>query len=50
MVLRFQTIPNYNNKGEILNFIFTPGNVDDRESLKQGKFLKDIKEKQLTMS
>ena len=23
-----------NDKGEILNFMFTPGNVDDRESLK----------------
>ena len=50
MVFRFQTIPNYDNKGEILNFMFTPENVDDRESLKQEKFLKDIKEKQLTMS
>ena len=27
-----------NDKGEILNFMFTPGNVDDREPLKQGKF------------
>ena len=26
------------DKGEILNFMFTPGNVDDREPLKQGKF------------
>ena len=26
-----------NDKGEILNFMFTPGNVDDRESLKTGK-------------
>ena len=34
-----------NNKGEILNFMFTPGNVDDREPLKQGKFLKNIKGK-----
>ena len=27
-----------NDKGEILDFMFTPGNVDDREPLKQGKF------------
>lgn len=32
-----------NDKGEILNFMFTPGNVDDREPLKQGKFQKNIK-------
>ena len=34
-----------NDKGEILNFMFTPGNVDDREPLKQSKFLKNIKGK-----
>jgi len=34
-----------NGKGEIFNFMLTPGNVDDREPLKQGKFLKNIKEK-----
>lgn len=34
-----------NDKGEILNFIFTPRNVDDREPLKQTKFLKNIKGK-----
>jgi hypothetical protein len=34
-----------NDKGEILNFMFTPGNVDAREPLKQGKFLKNIKRK-----
>ena len=35
-----------NDKGEILNFMFTPGNVDDREPLKQGgKFLENIKRK-----
>lgn len=34
-----------NDKGEILNFMFTPGNVDDREPLKQGHFLKNIKGK-----
>ena len=32
-----------NDKGEILNFMFTPGNVDDREALKQTRFLKNIK-------
>ena len=25
-----------NDKGEILNFMFTPGNVDDKEPLRQG--------------
>ena len=34
-----------NDKGEILNFMFSPANVDDREPLKQGNFLKDIKGK-----
>ena len=34
-----------NDKGEILNFMFTPGNVDDREPLKQGEFLENIKGK-----
>lgn len=34
-----------NDKGEILNFMFTPGNVDDREPLKQGRFLDNIKGK-----
>ena len=34
-----------NDKGEILNFMFTPGNVDDREPLKEGVFLKNIKGK-----
>ena len=34
-----------NDKGEILNFMFTPGNVDDREPLKQGKFMENIKGK-----
>lgn len=28
-----------NDKGEILNFMFTHGNVDDREPLKQDKFV-----------
>ena len=31
-----------NDKGEILNFMFTPGNVDDREPLRQENFLKNI--------
>lgn len=34
-----------NDKGEILNFMFTSGNVDDREFLKQDKFLENIKGK-----
>lgn len=28
-----------NDKGEILNFMFTPGNVDGWEALRQDKFL-----------
>ena len=31
-----------NDKGEILNFVITPGNVDDREPLKNSDFLKEI--------
>lgn len=34
-----------NDKGEIPNFMLTPGNVDDREPLKQGRFLENIKGK-----
>ena len=34
-----------NDKGEIFNFMFTPGNVDDREPLKQDRFLENIKGK-----
>lgn len=34
-----------NNKGEILNFMFTPGNVDDREPLKQSRFVEKIEGK-----
>lgn len=34
-----------NDKGEILSFMFTPANVDDREPLKQGSLLKNIKGK-----
>jgi len=34
-----------NDKGEILNFMLTPGNVDDHELLKQERFLKNIKGK-----
>ena len=34
-----------NDKGEILNFMFTPGNVDDREPLRQGRFLEGVKGK-----
>lgn len=33
-----------NDKGEILNFMFTPGNVDDREPLKQAKFVEILRE------
>lgn len=31
-----------NDRGEILSFTITPGNVDDREPLKQKGFLKDL--------
>lgn len=31
-----------NDKGEILNFTITQANVDDRDPLKHGNFLKDI--------
>ncbi|MBY2898309.1 hypothetical protein AE938_05410 [Bacteroides fragilis] len=34
-----------NDKGEILNFMFTRRNVDDRESLKQDRFMENIKGK-----
>lgn len=34
-----------NDRGEILNFMFTPGNVDDREPLKQSRFVKNVKGK-----
>lgn len=34
-----------NDKGEILNFMFTAADVDDREPLKQGSFLNNIKGK-----
>ena len=34
-----------NEKGEILDFLFTSGNVDDREQLKQSRFLENIKGK-----
>jgi hypothetical protein len=30
-------------KGEILNFMLTSGDMDDREPLKQSKFLENIK-------
>ena len=32
-----------NDKGEILNFMFTPGNVDDRELLKHNHFVEKIR-------
>jgi len=31
-----------NDKGEILNFMITPGNIDDRQPLKYESFIKDI--------
>ena len=34
-----------NDKGEVLNFMLTPRNVDDREPLKRERFLKNIKGK-----
>lgn len=34
-----------NDKGEILSFVITQANVDDRDPLKHGSFLKDIKGK-----
>ncbi len=34
-----------NEKGEILNFVITPGNVDDREPLKNKKFIEKLKGK-----
>ena len=48
MFLGFKLHLIINDKGEILNFMFTPGNVDDREPLKQTKFLKNIKGKHCT--
>ncbi len=34
-----------NDKGGILNFVITPGNVDDRKPLKNKKFIKKLKGK-----
>ena len=34
-----------NDKGEILNFVITPGNVDDREPLKNKKFIEKLRGK-----
>ena len=34
-----------NDKEEILNFMFTSGNADEREPLKQSMFLENIKGK-----
>ncbi len=31
-----------NDRGEILNFVFTPANVDDREPLSYENFLKEV--------
>ena len=45
MVFGFKIHLIINDKDEILNFMFTPGNVYDREPLKGGKFLENIKGK-----
>ena len=34
-----------NDKGELINFIITKGNVDDREPLKNERFVNDLKGK-----
>ncbi len=34
-----------NDKGEILNFVITPGNTDDREPLKDKRFMEKLKGK-----
>ncbi len=34
-----------NDKGELLNFVITPGNTDDREPLKNPSFIKNLKGK-----
>jgi hypothetical protein len=34
-----------NDKGEILNFVITPGNTDDREPLRNNRFIEKIKGK-----
>ena len=34
-----------NDKGELLNFVITPGNTDDREPLKSPEFIKKLKGK-----
>jgi len=34
-----------NDKGELLNFVITPGNIDDREPLKNPEFIKKLKGK-----
>ncbi len=39
---RFKLYIIINNMGEIIDFVITPGNVDDREPLKNGNFLKRI--------
>jgi len=31
-----------NDKGEILNFVITPGNVDDRKPLEDARFLEKV--------
>ena len=43
LVPRIQAAPDYLWQGGILNFMLIPGNVDDRDPLKQGRFQKNIK-------
>ena len=38
-----------NDKGEILNFVFTTGGVDDREPLEEGALLKTSRENSLVI-
>lgn len=45
MLLRFQLHLIINDKDKIFNIKFTSENVDNQESLKQGKFLENIKGK-----
>ena len=42
MVLRIQTSPDLNKKGELLNFMITPGDVDDRKPLEYNSFMEFI--------
>lgn len=48
MVIGIQIASGHHNKGEILNFMFKPRNIDVREALEQSKFLENIKSKLYT--